>query len=503
MTLKKIRVSVIFLAISIFAIIVFQIYWITSLYRVKESIFSAAVIEALQSSVNKIQSGRVIKIMSSISHSSKDKSEFNFDTLITSQSKVIISTNDSIKLTALTQIDDGKDSVCKKVKKIVISNSKHTNKDSSQNIYVQNIVKQVVSEIEMFGDSSNYSHFSVSDIDSVISSELKEKGLVIPFHFAIINKNDSLVKNLQSKGFSNDMINSGIIIKLNPQNLLIPSDRLVVFFPGKTGYLLKSLWISLFLSLILSIFIIVTFLFTFRNIIKQKKLSDIKNDFINNLTHELKTPIATINLASDSLLNEKVLHSPNQVEFYAKAIKNENARINQHVEQVLQLSLVENNAFSMDFNEIDLVVLIQSIVERFKLIVEKQQGIIRFNYNEKQTYIADVDYKHFGNMISNLIDNACKYTSQPPDISISLDKTSESITLSVKDKGIGIASEYKTKVFEKFFRVPTGNLHEVKGFGLGLSYVKAIALAHKMKIYVENNDDKGSCFTLIIPLNQK
>lgn len=273
---------------------------------------------------------------------------------------------------------------------------------------------------------------------------------------------------------------------------------LKVIFPNKTKWLWKSVMPLIFLSLLLTGIILVCFYYVITVVFKQKKLSEIKNDFVNNMTHEFKTPIATINLASDSILSEKVLHEPSRIQRFIGIIKEENKRMLSQVEKVLQMALLDKQDFQLNLKSVDIHEIIQKAVENIDLQVSQRNGTVIQELNAQKSVLM-ADPTHLTNIIYNLLDNANKYSADSPLITISTRDIVGGIEVVVKDNGIGMNKENQKMVFEKFYRVPTGNIHNVKGFGLGLSYVKAMAEAHKGSIKVESELNKGSSFTLFLP----
>lgn len=278
----------------------------------------------------------------------------------------------------------------------------------------------------------------------------------------------------------------------------ITPGELRVYFPNRSNIILSSLWknaagTALFAAIILS-----CFAYTLMVIFQQKKLSEMKTDFINNMTHEFKTPIATISLASDSIVSPIILNNPEKVQRFANIIKQENKRMNSQVEKVLQMALIDKRDFSLKFTEVNLHEIIQAAVENITLRVEKRDGLVKPSLNANKPVIQG-DVTHVANVINNLLDNAEKYSPDKPEISISTRNVSNGVEVTVQDKGIGISKEARKQIFDKFYRVPTGNLHDVKGFGLGLSYVKAMMTAHKGSVEVKSEPGKGSSFILTFP----
>ena len=223
-----------------------------------------------------------------------------------------------------------------------------------------------------------------------------------------------------------------------------------------------------------------------------------KNDFINNMTHEFKTPIATISLATDSILSPKVISSQEKIQRFAGIIKQENKRMLSQVEKVLQMALIDKSGFDLSLAKVDLHSVIDKAIENANLQVQKRGGSISKEFLASQS-VVEGDQTHLSNVIHNLLDNANKYSPDAPDISVRTRNVSDGVEVIVEDHGVGMTSDSRKQIFDKFYRVHTGNLHDVKGFGLGLSYVKAITDAHSGKIDVSSKLGEGSSFTLYLP----
>jgi len=251
-------------------------------------------------------------------------------------------------------------------------------------------------------------------------------------------------------------------------------------------------------SALLILIVILAFYFTVSTILKQKKLSDIKNDFINNMTHEFKTPISTIQLACEVINDASVEKTPASMSNYIKMIKDENKRLSVLVENVLQTAILDRGEFKLRISDVDVHNVIEQAISNVRLMVEKKEGEIITSLNAK-TFVLKADRVHLVNIVYNLIDNALKYSGEKPEIRIETKNEGGKILVSVSDNGIGISRENQKKVFEKFYRVSTGNIHTVKGFGLGLSYVKAVVEKHGGTISVESELNKGATFTITLP----
>ncbi|MCU0410616.1 MAG: HAMP domain-containing histidine kinase, partial [Bacteroidales bacterium] len=246
--------------------------------------------------------------------------------------------------------------------------------------------------------------------------------------------------------------------------------------------------------------ILSTFALSLWFIITQKKISEMKSDFINNMTHEFKTPIATISLAADTITNNKVISDEEKVRHFAGMIKKENARMNRQVESILQIATLDRPEVEFDFSETDIHEVITKAIETVGIQVTERGGVIRRHLDAERSVIAG-DAEHLRNVIHNLLDNANKYSESAPEITVSTSSDDRGVIIVVEDKGKGMSRAVQSRVFERFYREATGNIHNVKGFGLGLHYAKAITDAHGGNISVESEPGKGSRFSVFLPYN--
>jgi len=335
-------------------------------------------------------------------------------------------------------------------------------------------------------------------LESQVRKSLDNKGLLDDFEFAVISETDEELIPIKSGGFIDKNLESPYRISLFPNDIFQKPNFLLLDFPNQQKHLFGSIFFLLLGSIIFTLIIIITFSVTILVILKQKKISEIKSDFINNMTHEFKTPIATISLAADSINNPKVIDFPEKVKYFTGIIKEENRRMNAQVENVLQMSLIDKRDFDLRVMELDIHEITKWAAQNFRLQVERKEGEVVLDLKAENPVIQ-TDENHFYNVIANLLDNACKYSPEKPYIRVSTENTAGGIKISVEDHGIGITKEAQHKIFDKFFRVSTGNIHNVKGFGLGLSYVKAIVLAFGGKVALESEPGKGSRFDVFLP----
>ena len=336
-------------------------------------------------------------------------------------------------------------------------------------------------------------------VANYLRSELEFNGLTMPFEFAIESRANGIVyKTNDYSPMSQEDIYKLTLFPNDPKN---KQNTLCVTFPNKSDYIFKSVKF-LVPSLAFTFLLLGVFLYTISVAFKQKKLSEIKNDFINNMTHEFKTPISSISIAAQMLNDDSVRKSPEMLKHVSGVINDETKRLRFQVEKVLQLSLFDRKNATMRLEEEDANASIYSVINTFKLKVEKYGGHIEANLDAEDP-IINVDRMHFTNVIFNLLDNAVKYRREEVPLSLevsTINPDEDHIQITVADNGIGMKREDLKKIFEKFYRVSTGNLHDVKGFGLGLAYVNKMIDLFGGSIRAESEVNKGSKFIITLPL---
>lgn len=337
---------------------------------------------------------------------------------------------------------------------------------------------------------------SKDDVDRILRKELLKNEVKTPFEFGIYN--NGLATKIASENFEYDTKNTfGVPIFHDIDGN--SRYQLLVTFPQRSKYVLSSIIWVIMLSIMLTMIIIFTYLSALRQLITQKQISEIKSDFINNMTHEFKTPIATINLALDAIRNPKIIDDKEKVHRYLQMIKDENKRMHVQVDNVLRISKLEKKELDINKEPHDINEIIEEAVEHISLIVEDSDGQLTTHLNATNTNVLLND-SHFVNVIVNMLDNAVKYSIEKPIITISTENAVGYVLIKIKDNGIGMSKAAQKRVFEKFFREHTGNVHNVKGHGLGLSYVKQIIDDHNGLISVESEKGKGSVFTIKMPI---
>ncbi|WP_448519534.1 sensor histidine kinase [Rhodoflexus sp.] len=344
---------------------------------------------------------------------------------------------------------------------------------------------------------------NVALLDSLLAREITAKGINLPYQFGVLVKDTSsayqfIHTKLQDSQANAEILRNGISVRLFPNDDMSPPSFLHVHFPDNYKEILREMTAVLVSSAVFNVIIIACFAFAISTIIRQKKVSEVTRDFINNMTHEFKTPISTISLACQALQEPDMRANKRILDRYLGIIKDENDRLGHQVEKVLQIASLEKGDFKLKIENIDVHELLNQAAEHMKLGIESEGGRLSKQLEATKTVI-EADRVHLTNIFYNLLDNATKYSPENPQISITTEDGRDGIIVSIADKGMGMSKDVINRIFDKFYRVPTGNIHNVKGFGLGLSYVKTMIDAHHGQIAVQSEPGKGSTFTLFLP----
>lgn len=339
---------------------------------------------------------------------------------------------------------------------------------------------------------------SASELEDVIHKVLNGSDIDMSFEYAVLRSNNDTAYH--SAGYDPFAEAEYYSIQLFPNDVYAKSNYLKLYFPGKEDFLFRSLSYLAISSLVLTLAILFSFALTAFIMFRQKRLSEIRSDFISNMTHELKTPISTISLASQMLGDKSIPPELKNTGQISKIISEECRRLGNQVEKVLQTAVFDKGKLKLRLSEVNVHEIITSVVENFSIQVKSRNGKLTSSL-EADKFIIQADQVHITNVMSNLLDNAIKYCNRNPEISVSTANKMEFLLISVSDNGIGINRTDQKRIFEKFYRVPTGNVHTVKGFGLGLSYVKMIVEEHRGYVEVESELYEGSTFNIYLPLN--
>ena len=361
--------------------------------------------------------------------------------------------------------------------------------------FINDLFEELLSDRSSFQASAEE---NMNVLDSLLQAELKNQGIKTDYDYAIYNPAFNAVVAEKTGQNTQSLLESPYAFNLFPNDIFMNPEYLLLYFPEQKRYLVSQINTMLATSSIFILVIISSFAFTMMTVIRQKKLSVMKNDFINNMTHELKTPISTISLACQALKDQDISKSEDLYQSYIRMIDEENQRLGLMTEKVLQTALIEKGKLRLNLGGLDVHELIEEAIRKISLQVESKHGQIYPKLNAEYSFI-EADRVHLTNVFVNLLDNANKYSPVSPQITVSTENSSAGILVHVEDRGIGISRANQKKIFENLYRVSTGNIHDVKGFGLGLSYVKAIMEKHGGHISLESEPKKGSRFTLFLP----
>lgn len=339
-------------------------------------------------------------------------------------------------------------------------------------------------------------------LDTLIKKELLDRNVSLTYDFWLkLADKDSVLYQKASNTQSELLPENTFRTTLFSNEIFRDPGMLYLYFPNKNSLILSNMWATMASSAALLLVLVFIFAYTIYAILKQKKISEMKTDFINNMTHEFKTPVATIMIASEALKDPEIVEDKSRISRLAGIIYDENVRLGNHIERVLSIARLEKKELKLEHNEVNIHDLIAAVVDSMSLQLQKKNARITLNLNAVHSVIYG-DELHLSNVFYNLVDNANKYSSGEPDITIQTRSTNQALIIEIADKGIGMTKEHSKRIFDQFYRVPTGNLHDVKGFGLGLNYVQDIVEQMNGGIKVYSEKDKGTTFEISLPLNQ-
>jgi two-component system phosphate regulon sensor histidine kinase PhoR len=342
--------------------------------------------------------------------------------------------------------------------------------------------------------------FDPDQLDSLLHTELKKKSIDIPYDYAIINPRSGRLIEI-SKDYSNErLLQSHFKTNLFPNDVTNEPNLLVIDFPSQEKYLMSKIWFPLSSSALLILIILICFGYAVFTIVRQKKISVMKTDFMNNMTHEFKTPISTIGLAIEALLDPTIPQKPSMKMKYLGIIADENKRLESQVADVLQMAQLDKNELKLNLVTVDLHAIIQQAVDKISIQMERKLGHLKLALKASQFKLKG-DEAYLLGVLLNLLDNALKYSKDAPNIMIRTQNIRGQLICSIKDHGMGMSKEAQRSIFQKFYRVASGNVHNIKGFGLGLAYVKEIIALHHGSIEVESELKKGTNFIVKFPLD--
>ncbi|MBK8922453.1 MAG: HAMP domain-containing histidine kinase [Saprospirales bacterium] len=487
MNAQRIRLIIGLMTAALIGVICLQIYWIGWSIRLNEEQFDKNVYAALNRVADKLQYYEDLAVLEALNSTYRNSSEANRN--IRRATKFLENGYSTRRITRADSLP---------------------NPATGTESFEDNMTRWELMKVSQLVDSRPLAERIQLDLLSMsLQEELTSRGMNTPYQygvyakarnsFVVVNDHYVVVDNSPqvTHGGAATLYNSPYRVALFQKDIESPG-YLSIYFPNRTSLVLGSVWKTLLLSVIFTGIILFCFWYTIQVIYRQKKLSEMKTDFINNMTHEFKTPIATISLATDSIASPMIVKYPDKIKRFVDIIRQENRRMNSQVERVLQIAQLDKKDFQLKLNEINVHELIQQAVDNFSLQIENREGTLRLELDAERPIIAG-DATHLASVVHNLLDNANKYSPEKPEITIRTRNVPNGLEITVEDNGVGISKEARKHIFDKFYRVHTGNIHDVKGFGLGLSYVKAIVTAHKGFVDVHSEPGKGSAFTVTLP----
>jgi len=439
----NLRYIIIMMSVALVGIIIFQAYWISNSYDLHNRMFRNEVNRALENVLN-----------------------------------------EEIEVSTIGSIFESQDTASSPL----VIQSQRQQGDQEKYFIDRDDLEKIINQI-VVGLATI--HPEIGDIEAKYRTELKTLGITTPFFLAF---SDNGVIYTHTGGEPRQFIKSQAVQKL--PGIAMSREKVMAFFPENRSFILKRMWLTLFASVLLISLTAGSFFYMLTALVRQRKLSEIKNDFINNMTHELKTPIATVSAAMEALVNFNALDDKTRSLRYIDLSRKELNRLSGMVENVLRISTFEKQKLTFFKETFDVCQLMEETAQKFGL---QNPDEVEFSFDLNGPCYIHADKFHIQNVISNLFDNAIKYSQGTAVIDVSCSRSSEYIVFTVKDHGVGITKEQQQHIFEKFYRVPTGDLHAVKGFGLGLAYVRQIVEAHGGTIGVKSQPGQGSEFTIAIP----
>ena len=462
--------TVSFVLLSLTAV---QFYWVRNAIGIERINFENRVNSAAKEVIYKLEK---IKTYNTLSHSNQTRDHF-IDYL---------SGIDSISLALIADVD-----------------SLETSADLLRLLQKSNMAQEIIAEM-IDGDQPFQieNHLNMEVLDSLLTHELQMHDITNSYSYGVYSSEKGRLIYKSSDQYNEELLKQGFVFTLYPYEFLPKPDYLMIYFPYEMRLILKQMAGIILISLLLIFIIIMLFIYVLKIIVWQRRLSEMKNDFINNMTHEIKTPIATISLASEAIRDEAIRRNEQLTDSYLKVIDDENNRLAGIAEKILQAAIIENENFRFNREKLNLHDMINVVVNNMTIQVEVKDGSLVFNPGAEKPLVSG-DRMHLTNAITNLVDNANKYSPRRPRIRITTANYNDGVKICVMDNGMGISNANQKKIFDKLYRVPTGNVHDVKGFGLGLSYVKTIVELHGGRVTVESELKKGSKFCIYIPFSNK
>ena len=507
------------MSIALAGLIAIKGYWIKNAIELANEKFDKDVTEALLMTVNKIEKEETKDIVikkfldedelviidsdSLLSHTvinGSNRNSFVWNYSTHPETKIEVkssgdSTNTSLFIMLEEDVDSDKDNERIHIKKQYVMRRRVDSLLDRKS----NVLKEVVTELITLNEKTSLvERLDRSEIETFLADELKDKNITAEFVFAVKSLEPDTLLFADGNGEIETLIRSPYRARIFPHEVFTKPGFLVIHFPGRTGYLLGTMASVLLISLLVIAAIIFLYYKTVNILLRQKRLSEVKSDLINNITHEFKTPISTISLACEALNEPGLMREKDSLKKYSGIIGEETSRLGKMVESLLNTAALEKDQFKLEKTLVDVHKTITDLLEKFLLVNGNNKVDIKTNLISEGPEI-NADPMHIRNIINNLLDNAVKYSGEKPEIKIETVNAVEGIQITVEDNGLGISKHHQKRIFDSFYRVPTGDRHNVKGYGIGLSYVKKIVEAHNGTIEVKSEEGRGTSFKIFLP----
>ncbi|TAF34453.1 MAG: sensor histidine kinase [Cytophagales bacterium] len=484
----KVRVIIVLMSLALIGLIGLQYYWISGALKANKLRFEQSVFEALTAVAQRLEQREMV--------SQTQKAIYSYMAEVTRQTGGVtdfffqwekdilhgkVNENGDYRFNKTPRIDFSKNSQRKSVRVI----------DGDQ--MVTFVLKMLADTPPNIEKRLNFVH-----LDSIVRIEMHNKGVNTICEYGVFDRSSYRLHFSRPTDDRQRVFDSNFSVKLFQNDLWNNEYYLKAYFPEQESYLFGQMWIVLMSSALFISIIIFCFITAIYMIIKQKKISEVIYDFINNMTHEFKTPLTSISLACEMLQDSSVKQSETANSRYLRIIKDEGERLKLQVEKVLEIARLDRSEIQLKLDDLDINELIEDAIQHVILQVEIRNGVIETEFMTKQ-HLIRADTAHLMSVIINLLDNANKYSPNPPRIHIKTEKVRRGIKIHISDQGQGIGKLDIDRIFDKFYRISTGNIHNVKGFGLGLSYVQRIVEAHRGTVNVRSELNKGSKFTIFLP----
>ncbi len=473
MNKQSVVILIIVLSLALVGLMAIQGYWVRNAYRVRQTNFVRVVNEAAHDVIMDLEKMEMTRRMA--------RTEASI-----SENKTYVQSLDSINRILLDEMQ-----------------SITTRRDLEVFYNKYFIARDLVKDMMISTQESPFekkADFRI--VDSLLTLEFDKRNMHTAFEFAVFNPFTQKMIMQKTGNYEEELKDPKISFhfELFPDDIMIHPDYLMLYFPEERRFLIRQIWPLLSTSIILILIIIASFGYTLIVLFRQRKLSELKSDFINNMTHEFKTPVSTISLACEALSDKDIQKSEDLYKTYIRIISEENRRLGIMAERILQSATIEKGSLVLNKEMVDIHNILSEVIKNIGIQVEIRDGQIIKDFKAKES-IIEVDRMHMVNVVQNLLDNANKYTPVRPQIVVATRNENDNLVLSVRDNGIGISKVDQKKIFDKLYRVPEGNIHNFKGFGLGLNYVKIIVEKHGGSIRLESELKKGTTFEILLPLN--